>query len=302
MREPQIRDTVREPVMRDTAPVGTRLEAAREGSYVDWACVFAGATVAVAVAFVLMTFGTGIGLTVVSPVERSGVSGTTFVIGATLWTLVVHLIAFGAGGYMAGRMRRPWQDAAVEESEFRDGAHGGVMWALGVVLMAALLTMTASGAVRTGAQVLAAADTSSARGENVLVTGAIDTLFRSSNRPAEGVSAADQRLEAARLLTAALGRGGDMPAADRQYVARIVAQRTGLPQGEAEARVTQVLGDARLALDQARRGGILAAFLAAAAMLIGGAVAWSTARLGGQHREQGIVWRGLAGRRVTAAE
>ena len=304
MREPQMRDaTVRESVMRDTTPGGgTRLEAAREGSYVDWPCVFAGAVVAVAVAFVLMTFGTGIGLSVVSPVERMGVSGTAFVLGATLWTLAVHLLAFGAGGYLAGRMRRPWHDASVDESEFRDGAHGGVVWAVGVVLMATLLTMTATGVLRTGAQALATADTSTARGENALAAAAVDTLFRSPNRPVEGVSPADQRAEASRLVTNALGRGGDMPAADRQYLAQIVAQRTGLPQGEAETRVTQALSEARHALDQARRAGILAAFLAAAAMLIGGAVAWSTARLGGQHRSQGIVWRGLGGRRVTPAE
>ena len=51
------------------------------------------------------------------------------------------LAAASAGGYIAGRMRSRFGDAVADEVEFRDGAHGLVVWAvatlgIGVVMAA----------------------------------------------------------------------------------------------------------------------------------------------------------------------
>jgi CHAT domain len=37
-----------------------------------------------------------------------------------------------AGGYVAGRMRLRWHEAG-DETEFRDGLHGGLVWAVAVL-------------------------------------------------------------------------------------------------------------------------------------------------------------------------
>ena len=44
------------------------------------------------------------------------------------------IIAFGVGGYIAGRMRAPI-DASDDEIEFRDGTHGVLVWAIAMVLI-----------------------------------------------------------------------------------------------------------------------------------------------------------------------
>ena len=51
--------------------------------------------------------------------------------------------SFALGGYLAGRVRSTWQ-AADDEVEFRDGTHGLLVWAIGVVLGVALLWASAA--------------------------------------------------------------------------------------------------------------------------------------------------------------
>jgi hypothetical protein len=53
-------------------------------SGVSWPAVAAGAVAALAVTLLLIAFGTGLGMTVVSPWSGSGVSATTFKIGTGL--------------------------------------------------------------------------------------------------------------------------------------------------------------------------------------------------------------------------
>ena len=59
------------------------------------------------------------------------------------WIVVVAVGSFALGGYLAGRVRSTWS-ASADEVEFRDGMHGLIAWALGVMLGAALLALTAS--------------------------------------------------------------------------------------------------------------------------------------------------------------
>ena len=52
------------------------------------------------------------------------------------------------GGYVAGRMRTRWSEPG-DEVEFRDGLHGGLVWAVGVLISALLIFATAGAAART---------------------------------------------------------------------------------------------------------------------------------------------------------
>ena len=54
---------------------------------------------------------------------------------------MVAVGSFALGGYIAGRVRSTWK-ASSDEVEFRDGVHGLIAWALGVMLGAALLALT----------------------------------------------------------------------------------------------------------------------------------------------------------------
>jgi hypothetical protein len=267
-----------------------RSPSTRDGSYVDWPCAMAGAVTAAAISFVLLTFGSGIGLSIVSPWSGSGLSIVAFAVLTSFWALVAQLSAFAAGGYLAGRMRRPWSDARPEEVEFRDGVHGALVWAVGVAFGALLFASAVAGTTRTVASVGNGAASSSSMSESSIAF--IDTLFRST-RAAQPDGSTAYRAEAGRILVAGTGRS-ELPAADRTYLAQLVAARTGLSQPEAEQRVDQVITSAKMATDRARKAGIVAAFLAAATLLAGCAAAWSAAQLGGMHRDQGLIWRGFA--------
>lgn len=119
-------------------------------SYLEWGPVFGGAAVALAITVVLVQFGSGVGLSVGDNpmIDESRVSWNVLVAG--LWVVFVALASSSAAGYLAARMRSRFYDASQDESEFRDGAHGLVAWAVStvvaVVALAILSALSAAGA------------------------------------------------------------------------------------------------------------------------------------------------------------
>ena len=106
-----------------------------------------------------------------------------------------------------------------------------------------------------------------------------------------------------RVFTTSLA-SGTMAPADRTYLAEVVARQTGLPQAEAEKRVDEAYAaakdaeaKARAAADKARKISAIAAFLAAATLLIACAAACAGAALGGRHRDEEIDARLFGARR-----
>src|ERR1700723_3363119 len=118
---------------------------------VSWAAVAAGAIVTCALTFVLLAFGVGLGLSVVSPWAGAGVSATTFKIGTGLYLIVIAMMSSSIGGYIAGRLRTRWIGVHSDEVYFRDTAHGFVAWALASVLGAVLLASPAGSLISGGA-------------------------------------------------------------------------------------------------------------------------------------------------------
>ena len=112
-------------------------------SYIHWGPGIAGALVAAAMIFVLMGFASAVGLMVASPSPTWRDTSLWLVILSGFWIIVVMVGSFATGGYLAGRVRSTWR-AAPDEVEFRDGVHGLIAWAIGVILGALLLTLTAS--------------------------------------------------------------------------------------------------------------------------------------------------------------
>ncbi|MBN9536149.1 MAG: hypothetical protein J0H77_05460 [Alphaproteobacteria bacterium] len=293
--------------------------------YLEWGPVFAGAIGAAAIAFVLYTFGSAIGLFALSPYPYRGLSGTTFWIVVTLYAAIVQVVAYAAGGYLAGRMRSPWPEGVEDERDFRDGCHGFAVWAIGLVLTAAVLASGAGGVLKTATEatsVMAAgtaggagAASGSANGQSSSgpsggafslnpVDLAVDRLVRpAAATPDAAAAPADTSFDRAavmRTLSAAL-RDNALAPDDRAYLVQAVARRTGLPQAEAERRVDQAFAQvqeagkkARDLADQARKKGALAAFLTAATMALALAAACTAAGLGGTDRDKrtALYWLG----------
>lgn len=267
--------------------------------YVDWAAIIAGAVLASAISILMFTFGTAIGLSMLSPWEGEGASATAYFITLALWTLWVVVSSFMAGGYIAGRMRRRIGDGTEHEVEVRDGAHGLLVWALGLVLASLLLAAGISGAAGVVAKGAGAAAGVAARDADVndytidtllrptAASGSVSVTSTDSSTPVNmaGATVREDRQEIARLLTFGK-KNGALTADNKTYLAQRVAARTGMTQSEAQARVDQVLTEAKQKADAARKSGIVIGFLTAAALAVAAAAAAFAANLGGRHRDR----------------
>jgi len=273
---------------------GTLAPGSRLLHYVDWGAIVAGTVLASAISIVLFTFGTAIGLSMVSPYAGEGTSRAVYFVALGLWTLWVIVSSFMAGGYLAGRLRRRIGDGTEHEVEVRDGAHGLTVWALGVVIASLLLALGVSGIAGSAAKVAGPSIAASSEGRDDVTQFTVDSLFRPVGRAMPAADNYVERREVSRILTLGTVRG-ELTAPDKAYVVRLVAGNTGLSQAEAERRVDEVLADAKHKADMARKAGIVIGFLTAAALLIGGAAAAWTATLGGKHRDEEIdlsyFWR-----------
>lgn len=254
-----------------------------DSGYVDWPAIFAGTAFALALSFVLLTFGAAIGLSITSFEPGEGASMRWMAIASGIWFLWVAITSFAAGGYIAGRMRRPVRDATADEIEARDGAHGVTVWAVGTVLAALMAASGVGGLV--GAAGSAAGTAAQVATE--AVEGDVDYL---GGRLMQGEGGDT----AAAILTRTMGED-ELAAEDRDYLVQLVAERTGATPEEAGARVDQAVAEARAfyqdaleTAEQARRGAAIGAFLVAATLLVSAAAAWFAAASGGDHRDRAV--------------
>jgi hypothetical protein len=251
-------------------------------SAVSWASIVAGGIAAAALTLLLLAFGAGMGLSSVSPWSNSGASLTTFGIGSGVYLVVLAMIASSIGGYLAGRLRTKWAGVHTHEVYFRDTAHGFLAWAFATVLSAAALGSAASQMVGGASAVGAAASQSSGLTESY-----VDRLLRAdpaATRNNNGDAAASRR-ELSRLFSTSLRDGGDVAPADRTYAAQVVAARTGLSQPDADKRVSDVITQARMDADNARRAAAHLALWLTVSLLMGAFSASLAATEGGGLRD-----------------
>jgi hypothetical protein len=252
---------------------------------VSWPAVVAGAVVSCALTLVVLAFGLGLGLSVVSPWSGAGVSATTFKVGTGLYMIVVAMLASSIGGYLAGRLRSGWAGVHTDEVYFRDTAHGFIAWALATVLGAVLLASPASSLIGGAAGGLAQGASANAR-QSGSMDGYTDALLRSDNPgTANNANVQESRGEVTRLLVSDFRAGGDLKPADRGYVAKLVAARTGLSQADADKRVNEVVTQAKADLDATRKATAQLAFWLTASLLVGAFCASLAATEGGGLRD-----------------
>ena len=288
----------------DLRPAATLVDAQ---SGLSWAAIAAGAVGAAALTLVLVAFGAGLGLSAISPWGNSGVSAATFKTGTGIYLVIVAVMSSAVGGYLAARLRTKWVGVNTHEVFFRDTAHGFLAWAFATVLSASFLSAATAYLANGTAAGLGGAASQTSRSvspDEVYV----DKLFRSNTMapaaaaatpdaanptppagsnpsPANNANAAQARAEVLRLWSAGIHDNQDISAADRTYVARVVAARTGMSEADAEKRVDDVIAEAKTAADNARKGAAKLPFWLTAAMLFGAFAASLAAAEGGSLRD-----------------
>ena len=279
----------------ETAP-----EALRSG--VSWGAVFAGATAAAALSLVFTLLGSGLGFTVVSPwADNKGL-----IIGASaiLWLSFTQLAASALGGFLAGRLRVKWTRIHDDEVYFRDTAHGLLSWAVSTLVTAAFLGGVignmAGGAADAGASAITAAVAHKTAATATAPNGdaahapdyLIDVMLRSERA---GSADAGLRQEAMRILASGVANGR-LSLADRAWLTRRIADRTGLDREDAGKRVDDAFASfaaaaakaratARESVDSARKAAAGTALWLTVALLVGAFIASWCATIGGRLRD-----------------
>ena len=211
----------------------------------SWRAVFAGALVAVAVTFFLLSLGSGVGLSLISiPQATANTAKNALTLGA-IYFFAAQAFGLVVGGYLAGRLMGPVLESDDEEL-FHSTTHGLVVWAVSVVATVTMVAISGlvvtNSAFNAGALFGAAnAQTSYAEGLMPAANGYwVDTLFRpGSSANATATPALDNgaRAQASRLLTVGLVPNGQLSAPDRDELVRLVVQSTGVDMAEAMRRV-----------------------------------------------------------------
>ncbi len=301
--------------------VPSSTEASASG--VSWAAVIAGGFVAAALALILAFLGVGLGLTSISPWAGAGITAAKLGTWAIVWLAATQLIAYGMGGYLAGRLRTRWSAVHGDEVYFRDTAHGLLVWAVGVVVTVALLGSAAS-SIMSGAGKIAGTAATGAAATIASVVPAVanaapgtrpegdagaavspststipngylsDSLVRGS--AASQAASPATRQELGRILAESL-RQGRLADADRAYAAQVVAAQTGLSQADAEKRVDAVYAQGKSmaadaeaaainAADNARKAAAWTSLWIFVALLVGAFCASIAATIGGRQRDR----------------
>ncbi len=311
-----------EPVAYPTRPVaaGTAVVAGNSTSAVAWGAVLAGAAAAGALSLILAFLGFGLGMSAISPWAGDGVSATTLGVSSIVWITLTQIAAASVGGYLAGRLRTRWADVQRDEVYFRDTAHGLLAWAVATLVVATCLGMTIGRIGKAGAELgaqavattagaaVATGATLSRDGEDGSMGYVIDGLLRQPAtapatpdpaNPDAATGSADanrnagpgRRAEVARIFANA-ARTGALPDTDTQYLAQMIAQRTGVTTAEAEAQVRraqaqlqQAATEAKEAADKARKAAAYASLWLFIALLGGAFFASLSATFGGRQRD-----------------
>jgi hypothetical protein len=116
-------------------------------------------------------------------------------------------------------------------------------------------------------------------------------MFR-GEKPEFAATRQESRAESTRILASA-AQAGDIPPADKTYLAQQIATRTGISEADAQKRVDDMIAQekaaetkARQVADAARKSASAFAIFTALSMLIGAFIASAAAAYGGNSRDE----------------
>jgi hypothetical protein len=271
--------------LRSVVDRETPLSVGKNDAYasgVSWAAIAGGAFVAAALSLILLSLGTGLGFSAVSPWSNNEASAAAIGSGAIVWLILTQVLASALGGYLGGRLRTKWTGVHSDEVYFRDTAHGLLVWAVGMVITAGFLASSAASFA--GAQKSAPA--TSPTQESALDPTAyfVDTLLRANGPAIEKQQDVSERAEVSRIFAHDLHQGA-LPSGDQSYLALLVSARTGLNASDAEKRVTDVFGEAQESTDRVRKALAHLSLWLSVALLSGAFCASYAGTIGGKQRD-----------------
>jgi hypothetical protein len=101
------------------------------------------------------------------------------------------------------------------------------------------------------------------------------------------------RAEAGRILLRGMTGAEPMPAADKTYLAQLIASRAGISQADAEKRIDDVTAQAKAAADKAkqvaddaRKASAALALFTFVSLLVGAFISSAAAAFGGNQRDE----------------
>ena len=283
-------------------------------SAVSWAAIFTGAT---ALALILLLLGTGLDLSSVSSWTNNGtwanqdIRVTSFGLTAILWLTFMQVVAYGMGGYLAGRIRTGWLSVHSDAVYFRDTVHGFLTWAVACLATAALLTSVIGSVVGSGlksAPVIMGKNSKILNPTSDVMHYFVGTLFRNNtdtqsaddvneleNSSGDAFSVDNRNYEVSTIFANNIGRG-DLPEADTAHVGQLIKNRTSLSQLDAEKRVIETYSTlqtnlrkadltAKEVADKARKASAYATLWLFISLLMGAFVASLAATWGGRNRD-----------------
>ena len=143
-------------------------------SAVSWGAVLAGTVAAAATLLLLAILGVGLGMSSASVFTGQGLDAETIGITGIIWLVLIQIVAYAIGGYLAARLRTKTISIHTNEVHFRDTAHGFLTWALStllcITLLASAIGSIVGGAARMGGSVISGAATAGMMG----AAGAVD--------------------------------------------------------------------------------------------------------------------------------
>jgi hypothetical protein len=249
--------------------------------------VIGGAFVSASMGLVLLSLGTGLGFSSISPWSSVGASASTVSKAAIAWLIVTQIMASALGGYLAGRLRVRWTTVHTDEVYFRDTAHGFLVWAVGLVMTAAFLASAATSfAGGTAQRTSSGAAANSATGPDAIIpiTYFVDTLLRSNGAVSERNEISERSAVESTFVHAL--RQGAIPPSDKTYLARVVSARTGLSVADAENRVSDVFAEAQQSMDNTRKALAHLSLWLFVALLSGAFFASYAGTIGGKQRDR----------------
>jgi len=256
-------------------------------SGVSWPAVIGGAFVSASMGLVLLSLGTGLGFSSISPWSSVGASASTVSKAAIAWLIVTQIMASALGGYLAGRLLVRWTTVHTDEVYFRDTAHGFLVWAVGLVMTAAFLASAATSfAGGTAQRTSSGAAANSATGPDAIIpiTYFVDTLLRSNGAVSERNEISERSAVESTFVHAL--RQGAIPPSDKTYLARVVSARTGLSVADAENRVSDVFAEAQQSMDNTRKALAHLSLWLFVALLSGAFFASYAGTIGGKQRDR----------------
>ncbi len=298
-------------VLSNTLTADDLLTPPASASAVSWGAILAGAIGAAALSLILLMLGVGLGLSSVSPWARNTVGAQGLGASTILWVILTQLLASAIGGFLAGRLRTKWASVHRDEVFFRDTAHGFLAWAMASLTTAAVLSSMIASIVGAGVQASASvANTAVAVTATATAPAGrtpdpmayyVDSLFRPalSTAPA-GATPPEADVypaltEISRIFQKAFP-ADKLPQDDLLYVGQVVSRHAGLPQAEAQQRVSetylrmhtqisQAQAAAKTASEKATKAAAQASLWLFISLLVGAFVASFAATWGGRLRD-----------------